>query len=75
MNKVFLVLFTLAFIFSFDLKTLADEGHSHDQNIKQATEKFKDGSTNTQQEDSADHTNMDHESGSGHEDLDMKIWT
>ncbi|MDN3020131.1 hypothetical protein PH210_28725 [Paenibacillus sp. BSR1-1] len=29
MKKVFLVLFAFAYIFSFDSKAFADEGHSH----------------------------------------------
>lgn len=66
MKRIFLVLFALGFIFSFDLKALADEGHSHDQSVKNAAEKFKNGSTDASQTSSDDHATMegmDHESG------------
>ncbi|WP_423799601.1 hypothetical protein [Neobacillus sp. SAB-20_R2A] len=68
MKKIFLILFALGFIFSFDLKALADEGHSHDQSVKNAAEKFKNGSTDASQTSSDDHATMegmDHDSGSG----------
>ncbi|MFP5112655.1 hypothetical protein ACSU64_09775 [Bacillaceae bacterium C204] len=77
MKKVSLCLFTLAFIFSFNVRALADGDHS--KNIKQATENFKNGSSNDQAEDNAgmDHDNgsdmegMDHDSGSDMEGMDM----
>jgi hypothetical protein len=68
-----LSLFALAFIFNLNITAFADEGHSHDSNIKQAAEKFKNGS-NTNQEDVGDvhghsnqpDTNLDRTSSSSH---------
>jgi len=76
LKKVFLCLFTLAFIFSFNVRALADGDHS--KNIKQATENFKNGSSNDQAEDNAgmyhdngsDMEGMDHDSGSDMEGMD-----
>jgi len=76
LKKVFLCLFTLAFIFSINVRALADGDHS--KNIKQATENFKNGSSNDQAEDNAgmyhdngsDMEGMDHDSGSDMEGMD-----
>jgi hypothetical protein len=65
LKRVFLSLFTLAFIFSFNVRALADGDHS--TTIKHAEEKFKNGSSNQQTEDSA---SMDHGSGSDMEGMD-----
>jgi hypothetical protein len=65
LKRVFLSLFTLAFIFSFNVRALADGDHS--TTIKHAAEKFKNGSSNQQTEDSA---SMDHGSGSDMEGMD-----
>jgi hypothetical protein len=65
LKKVFLSLFILAFIFSFNVRALADGDHS--TTIKHAAEKFKNGSSNQQTEDSA---SMDHGSGSDMEGMD-----
>jgi hypothetical protein len=59
LKKFCISLFALAFIFSFNLSALADEGHSHDSNIKQATEKFKNGTSTNQAEVSNDHGHTD----------------
>jgi hypothetical protein len=64
LKRVFLCLFAAAFILSFDLRVLADEGHSHDQNIKKAAESFKNGTNNQK------HDGMNHESGNGMEGMD-----
>ncbi|MGG1676454.1 hypothetical protein ACIFOT_11990 [Neobacillus sp. NRS-1170] len=70
MKKVFLILFSCAFIFSFDSRAFADEGHSHDQNIKMAEENFKNGNTGSQQKASEDHADMNHGNGSNMEGMD-----
>ncbi|WML24922.1 hypothetical protein [Neobacillus sp. OS1-33] len=75
MKKAFLFLLSLAFIFSFDVRALADGDHS--KNIKQATENFKNGSSNDQTEmegmdhgSGADMEGMDHDSGADMEGMD-----
>jgi hypothetical protein len=78
LKRVFLSLFTLAFIFSFNVRALADGDHS--TTIKHAAEKFKNGSSNQQTEDNAsmdhgsgsDMEGMDHGSGSDMEGMDME---
>ncbi|WP_269320621.1 hypothetical protein [Bacillus sp. UNC41MFS5] len=40
MKNLFLFIFALAFILSFDVTAFADEGHSHCPDIKQATERL-----------------------------------
>lgn len=67
MKKVFLVLFSFAFIFSFDLTALADEGHSHD--IEQGTSNAGNKSTANQKED---HAKKNQDNGSVHEDMEMQ---
>lgn len=64
MKKLFLFILTIAFIFSFDVSALADEGHSHKPNLKQATENLKDGSTNNQDASSGNDSSLDHDSES-----------
>jgi hypothetical protein len=68
-----LSLFALAFIFNLNITAFADEGHSHDSNIKQAAEKFKNGSNTNQEDVGDDHghsnqpdTNLDRTSSSSH---------
>jgi hypothetical protein len=63
LKRGFLFLFAIAFIFSFDIRALADEGHSHDQNIKKAAENFKNGKSN-------ENESMNHDSGSDMEGMD-----
>lgn len=70
MKKLFLFILTIAFIFSFDVSALADEGHSHKPNLKQATENLKDGSTNNQDASSGDDSTLDHDSESEMEGMD-----
>ncbi|MEH7075741.1 hypothetical protein [Neobacillus drentensis] len=81
MKKLFLLAFTLAFIFSFDVRALADEGHSHAPNVKQAGDNLETGSTNGQGDDATmshgngtdmdmDMEGMDHSSGSDMEGMD-----
>jgi hypothetical protein len=50
LRKLLFSLFALAFIFTFNITAFAEEGHSHDSNIKQDAGKFKNGS-NTNQKD------------------------
>jgi hypothetical protein len=64
LKKAFLFLLSLAFIFSFDVRALADGDHS--KNIKQATENFKNGSSN----DPTEMEGMDHGSGTDMEGMD-----
>ena len=77
LKKAFLFLLSLAFIFSFDVRALADGDHS--KNIKQATENFKNGSSNDQTEmegmnhdSSTEMEGMDHDSGTDMEGMDME---
>ena len=74
LKKAFLFLLSLAFIFSFDVRALADGDHS--KNIKQATENFKNGSSNDQTEmegmnhdSSTEMEGMDHDSGTDMEGM------
>ncbi|MBT2698154.1 hypothetical protein J7E79_12090 [Bacillus sp. ISL-40] len=71
MKKLYLLIFTLAFIFSFDVRALADEGHSHSPNIKQATETLKNSGTKDQDASSEgdDMEGMDHDSGTDMEGM------
>lgn len=55
LRRLFISFFSLAFIFVFHLTTFADEGHSHDSNIKQASEKFRNGVINNQEVESENH--------------------
>lgn len=69
LRKLLLSLFALAFIFTFNITAFADEGHSHESNIKQAAEKFKNGSNTNQENESGDHghsnqTDANHDSTS-----------
>jgi hypothetical protein len=59
LKKFCITFFALAFVFSFNLSALADEGHSNDSNIKQATENFKNGTSTNQVEESNDHGHTD----------------
>lgn len=70
MKKLSLFILTIAFIFSFDVSALADEGHSHKPNLKQATENLKDGSTNNQDASSGDDSTLKHDSESEMEGMD-----
>jgi hypothetical protein len=54
LKKLFLSLFAIAFIFSFNVTVLADEGHSDDSNVINATENFRNGITGEQKEHSED---------------------
>ncbi|MDR7236021.1 hypothetical protein [Neobacillus drentensis] len=65
MKKLFLFIFAIAFIFSFDVRALADEGHSHTPNVKQATENLKKDHDESGGEDAT----MDHESGTDMEGM------
>jgi hypothetical protein len=66
LRKLLLSLFALAFILTFNITVIADEGHSHDSNIKQAAEKFKSGS-NTNQEDVGDDHGHSNQPDTNHE--------
>ncbi|NHC40137.1 hypothetical protein G6549_09150 [Bacillus sp. MM2020_1] len=66
MKKLFLFIFAIAFIFSFDVRALADEGHSHTKNLKQATENLKKDHDESGGEDA---TTMDHDSGTDMEGM------
>lgn len=68
MKKLFLLIFAMAFIFLFDVRAFADEGHSHSQNIKQATENLK----KNHDESSGEDASMDHDNGSDMEGMDME---
>jgi hypothetical protein len=73
LKKLFLFIFTLAFIFSFDIRALADEGHSNDPNVKQAVENLENGSTDGHDAVSGeDDATMNHDSGSEMEGMDME---
>ena len=65
LKKLYLLIFTLVFIFSFDVRALADEGHSHTPNLKQATENLKNSGTKSQDASSEgdDMEGMNHDSG------------
>ncbi|MBT2738237.1 hypothetical protein [Bacillus sp. ISL-7] len=71
MKKLYLLIFTLVFIFSFDVRALADKGHSHSPNIKQATENLKNSGTKSQDASSEgdDMEGMDHDSGTDMEGM------
>lgn len=49
MKKGFISFFVVAFIFSFNLSVSADEGH--DENVKQVTETFTNGSEHSEEAD------------------------
>lgn len=67
MKKGFISIFVLAFIFSFNLSALADEGH--EDNVKQATENFRNG-TNEQEEQSKEtNTHVEEEANPEHTDV------
>jgi hypothetical protein len=65
LKKVFLSLFVLAFMFTFNVTALADEGHSHDSNIKEVTEKFKKKTSTNHQEEMDAHSDS-HQEGENH---------
>jgi hypothetical protein len=71
LKKLFIFIFTLAFIFTINVRALADEGHSHDPNVKQAVENLKKDSTNHQNAASDEDAIMSHDSGSEMEGMDM----
>ncbi|WHX98750.1 hypothetical protein [Neobacillus sp. DY30] len=54
MKRCFLILFTAAFIFSFNVTVLADEGHEED--IKKAAENIKNKTNNEHSEESNSHS-------------------
>jgi hypothetical protein len=47
LEKGFLILLLLGFLFSFQVSVLADEGGGHDESVKKATEKFRSDTTET----------------------------
>lgn len=65
LKRIFLILFAVAFVLSFDLRAFADEGHSHDAKM--------DHETMNHDEMKMDHEGMDmeHSSGSDMEGMDM----
>ncbi|MFP5105602.1 hypothetical protein ACSU6B_02335 [Neobacillus sp. C211] len=71
MKKLYLLIFTLIFIFSFDVRALADKGHSHSPNIKQATENLKNSGIKSQDASSEgdDMEGMNHDSGTDMEGM------
>lgn len=64
MEKRFIALFVLAFIFSFNLSVMADEGHG--DSVKQATEKFKEGTN--EQEGHSEETATHSDAGKAHDE-------
>ncbi|MCM3114199.1 hypothetical protein M3610_02690 [Neobacillus sp. MER 74] len=66
MKKLFLFIFALAFILSFDVRVFADEGHSHTPNLKQATENMK------RETSVDDHATMNHDSRTDMEGMDKE---
>ncbi|WP_144548653.1 hypothetical protein [Bacillus sp. X1(2014)] len=64
MKKIFIFIFALAFIFSFDVRVFADTGHSHTPNLKQAKENLKKDTSG------GDDTTMNHDSGTDMEGMD-----
>jgi hypothetical protein len=60
LRKLLLSLFALAFIFNLNITAIADEGHSHDSNIKQAAEKFTNGSNTNQEDEGENHGHSNH---------------
>lgn len=64
MKKLFLSFFVIAFIFTFNVTALADEGHSDVSQLKQATDNFRKGTNTEQQEHSDGETHL--ESGDDH---------
>jgi hypothetical protein len=71
LKKLYLLIFTLVFIFSFDVRALADEGHSHTPNLKQATENLKNSGSKSQDASSEgdDMEGMNHDSGTDMEGM------
>ncbi|MFB5197128.1 hypothetical protein ACE198_19755 [Neobacillus sp. KR4-4] len=69
MKKLFLFIFALSFILSFDVRVFADEGHSHTPNLKQATENLK------KETSVGDHATMDHDSRTDMEGMDHESGT
>lgn len=63
LKKGFITLFVLAFIFSFNLSVLADEGH--DDDVKQAAKNFRDG-TNVDEQENREETNIHQDNVDGH---------
>jgi hypothetical protein len=65
LKRIFLFLFAVAFVLSFDLRAFADEGHSHDAKM--------DHETMNKDEMKMNHEGMDmeHSSGSDMEGMDM----
>jgi hypothetical protein len=70
LKKLFLSLFALAFIFSFNVTVLADEGHSDDSNVKNATENFRNGTTGEQKDHSEDADTHSGEAATHEEEAD-----
>lgn len=68
MNKGFILVFVLALIFSFNLSVLADEGH--DDNVKKATENFRNG-TNGDKNEEIDSKDSDDEQKAHSEEADI----
>jgi hypothetical protein len=75
MNKKFIFLFALAFIFAINITAFADEGHSQNSNFKQAYEKFKNRVTSNSEEENehqghSNHieNNLDSSASSSHTD-------
>lgn len=77
MKKLFLFIFALAFILSFDVRVFADEGHSHTHNLKQATENMKretsvDDHATMNHDSRTDMEGMNHDSGTDMEGMNME---
>lgn len=67
LKKLVLSFFALAIIFAIHITAFADEGHSHDSNIKRAAEKFKNGSNTNQEDEGGDHAGHSNQTDENHD--------
>lgn len=65
LKKRCILLFIFSFLLTFNIKVLADEGHDHDEKIKNAAENFRNGKTESSTEHSdAGEDDSHHDDGS-----------
>jgi hypothetical protein len=67
LRKLALSFFALAIIFAINITAFADEGHSHDSNIKRAAEKFKNGLNTNQEDEGGDHAGHSNQTDENHD--------
>jgi hypothetical protein len=80
LKRALIPFLALAFILTINLIALADEGHSHDNDVKQATEKVNNGSSLNKTEDSnvqgqTDHNDLNHDTSASHTDDHKSVGT